>query len=232
MNAVLVLTHNNLDLTKRCIDSILKQNIPTLAYVFDNGSNDGTVEWLQGSHRSKIYPVLCQDNAGVSYGWNCGLRHIFCLKHVEAALVVGNDTWLAPWTYSALLSCNVPFVTGVAVGSMEQIPEKPDIQPLTPNPDFSCFLVRREAWEKIGPFDEQFFNYCGDCDWHIRAHKIGMPLWKASVPYWHPEPSSTTKKAGAGEYKALMERAHLDREAFKSKYGVLPGTKEYEAIFK
>jgi GT2 family glycosyltransferase len=38
------------------------------------------------------------------------------------------------------------------------------------------FLVKREAWEKVGEFDERFFLYCEDVDWSLRARKAGWRL--------------------------------------------------------
>lgn len=59
-----------------------------------------------------------------------------------------------------------------------------------------CFsLVRREAFEKIGLMDEDYFVYCDDRDWCYRFHKAG---WKV---LFTPEPKiihyggQTTKKA-------------------------------------
>jgi GT2 family glycosyltransferase len=37
----------------------------------------------------------------------------------------------------------------------------------------SCLLVRRTAWEDVGPFDEQFWLYGEEVDWSLRAQKRG-----------------------------------------------------------
>ena len=228
MNPILILTHDNLELTKRAVCSAQHQDVPTTIFVIDNGSTDGTREWLQ----TQEFNWWCRDtNEGVSKGWNLGFRWILKDRDCQHLLCCGNDVWLAPWTYSSLLKCEVPFVTAVAVGSMEQIPEFPDILPLTPNPDFSCFLTRREAWEKLGAFDEEMALYCQDCDWHIKGHRMGLPMWKASIPYFHT-PSSTVRNARPEEREVLQSQARRDREAFQTRYGCLPGTKDYEAIFK
>lgn len=226
MNPVLILTHNNLELTKRCVESVRAQDIPTSPWVIDNGSTDQTPDWIYSEHI-----LLCSfgANHGVSNGWNVGLWKIF-YADAPHILVVGNDTVLAPWTYSALLSAKVPFVTGADVG-MDPLPEKPDVFPMSPHPDFSCFLIRRECWDTVGPFDERMVSYAGDCDYHIRAHRLGITLWKASVPYNH-ERSSTMNRATPQERHAIQEQANKDRIAFKALYGCLPGTPEYNNLFK
>ncbi len=231
MNPCLILTRNNLNLTKRCVESVRKQDIPTKICVYDNGSTDGTREWLESQRGEGFGWNGPSKNDGVSKGWNEGLNYLFDHLDYDYVLCPGNDTVLAPWTYSSLLSCNVPFVTGVDVNSMVQLPERPDIFPLTPNPDFSCFLIRRECWEKVGPFNEQMKFYVQDCDYHIRAHKLGIPLMKASVPYYH-ERSSTMRLAPKEERDAICEQANRDREVFRSIYGCIPGERGYENLFK
>jgi GT2 family glycosyltransferase len=230
MNPVVILTRNNLDLTKRCIASVRAQDIPVEIHIFDNGSTDGTVEWLESE---RILRTRVARNAGVSYGWNCHLNYLLSpqMRAYRAhCLVIGNDTVLAPWTYSAMLSVDVPFVTGVDVG-MSPLPEKPDVFPLSPHPDFSCFLIRRECWAKVGPFDERLVHYCGDCDYHIRAHRVGIPLWKASIPYNH-ERSSTMNRASYEDRMTIQAQANKDRAVFQSIYGCLPGTPAYDELFK
>ena len=229
MNPVLILTHNNLELTKRCVESVHHQDIPVSLMIFDNGSTDGTLEW------TKSLGVSCsvranQINEGVSFGWNDGLKNSFDAWKADHCLVLGNDTMIAKSFYRTMLSVDIPFVTGVSVENMAQAHEPPCVFPLTPNPDFSAFLIRREAWEKIGPFDQRMVNYCSDCDYHIRGHRLGVPMMKASVPFYH-ERSSTTNLAPPAEQAQLHAQANLDRAFFYQKYGVLPGTEAYEKLF-
>ena len=44
MNPVLILTHNNLDITKKCVDSVFRQDNDAKPFIYDNGSTDGTRE--------------------------------------------------------------------------------------------------------------------------------------------------------------------------------------------
>ena len=227
MNPVLILTHNCLELTKRCIASVERQDIPTELMVIDNDSTDGTREWLR---ESGIEHISYPQNRGVSVGWNDGL-HILFAKGAEHVLVIGNDTFLTAPFYRLLLGLELPFVTGVAVGNMEQLYQPPTITPLEPRPDFSAFLIRKECWETVGTFDERMKSYAGDCDFHIRAHRLGVPLWKAAIPFYH-ERSSTVRLAPVDEQQEIYLQAHNDRMFFKSVYGCVPGDEQYENIFK
>ncbi len=229
MNPVLILSHNNLELTKRCVDSVQKQDIPTRVFIIDNGSTDGTVKWAQHNRCLLDYSIV---NRGVSVGWNHGLKRLFESQGVEYVLVIGNDTVLGEWAYRWLVSLNLPFVTGVAVDKMEQVIEPGSIATtLEDHPDFSCFLIRHSVWEKVGPFDESMKLYASDCDFHIRAHQQGINLYKACVPFYH-ERSSTLRLAVPEERVKIEEMANKDRAVFQKKHGFLPGSAEYEAMFK
>jgi GT2 family glycosyltransferase len=227
MHPVLMLTRNNLELTKRAVESIYQQRIKSSAWIIDNGSKDGTVEWAE---EAGILLDCSPFNTGVSVGWNHGLNKLFGDHGYEHVLVVGNDTVLPEYLYAALLSYDVPFVTGVAVDQMPSS-EVPERMPLTENPDFSCFLIRSSAWAKIGPFNERFMHYCGDTDMHVRAHRLGIPLYKANVPYLHFR-SSTLNNASPQDRAVIQAQAEADRGQFRAMYGCVPGDAEYEKLFE
>ncbi len=43
----------------------------------------------------------------------------------------------------------------------------------------SCFLVRREACDGVGLFDEDFFLFSEETDWFYRFHRAGWEVWFA-----------------------------------------------------
>jgi hypothetical protein len=71
--------------------------------------------------------------------------------------------------------------------------------------------------------------YASDCDYHVRANRLMVPLFKANVPFGHDR-SATLKNAPKEEKKALEQQAYEDRERFKELWGCLPGTPEYAAL--
>jgi GT2 family glycosyltransferase len=231
MNPVLILTHNNLELTKKCVESVRKQDVPTYLCVIDNGSTDGTVEWFLSQG---VDGGLCKSfvsNEGVSAGWNVGLEICFNVDKADHVLVVNNDTILPPWLYRSLLAYDVPFVTGVSVGEMEAIAAPQPPKELAPCPDFSAWLMRRDCWDKVGRFDERMKHYASDNDYHVRAHRAGVPLMNAGVHFYH-ERSSTLKLAPPEEHLEICRQADADREVFKSIYGCMPWEPGYAELFK
>lgn len=226
MNPILTLTHNGLEMTQRAVDSFLTQDIEVGIYVLDNGSTDGTADWLE---KCGLLTEACDLNAGVSSGWNHGLSMLFETYHAEHVLVTNNDVELPPWFYRELLSYRVPFVTGVSSDTL--VTEVPPRSNLVPHPDFSAFLIRRSAWEAIGPFDEDMKFYAQDCDYHVRACKAGVPLLAANAPFRH-ERSSTLRLASPEERAEIEAQANADREMFRSKWKFSVGSPEYQVATK
>jgi GT2 family glycosyltransferase len=237
MHPVLILTHNCLELTKKCVESVRRQSVDTLILPIDNGSTDGTYEWLQAND---CVGYGFPGNEGVSHGWNYGLNHFWGLNPFlnddqkwDYVLVINNDTILPTFFYAELLSYNVSFVTGYSTEDMKEIGPlfRHERKPLVVAPDFSAFLIRREAWEKVGPFDERMKLYASDNDWAVRAHRAGVPLYRANTPFYH-ERSSTLKKASPAERREIQLQADADREVFKSIYGCMPWEEGYAELFK
>jgi glycosyltransferase involved in cell wall biosynthesis len=65
MNWILTLSRNNRALTERALLSWFKQDVTVEYLIFDNGSTDGTVEWLAETHS---FAITSPSNIGVSAG--------------------------------------------------------------------------------------------------------------------------------------------------------------------
>lgn len=232
MNPVLILTYNNLELTKQCVDSVQAQDIPVEILAFDNGSTDGTSAWLPDNtdQNANFFAHRSAFNLGVSKGWNWGLNYYFTTRDVDHVLVLNSDVILPSWYYRCLLTYDIPFVTGVGVDKLDQIREQTELMPLVPHPDFSAFLICREAWEKIGPFDERMVSWASDCDYHVRGYRLGVPMMKANVRHFHYG-GSTMKTAAPEEGRKFGDQANADRAVFRGKYGCIPGDAGYKRLF-
>jgi GT2 family glycosyltransferase len=233
MNPALVLTHDNLDLTKACVESLRRQDIPVEIYMVDNSSSDGTPQWADGE---KIECMRFEKNTGFSHGMNMGLDWIFRALNASWCLCPNSDTVLPPWYYRLLLEANFPVVSGVQHinghrVTLEDLELEPPIEPVRPHPDFSALLWRREAWEALGGFDESMVNYASDCDMHIRAHRADIAMNHIHVPFYHYG-SATIRNAEFFEGRRISEQAVKDGAAFRKKYGCDPGTPEYNKLFE
>lgn len=228
MNPVLLLTHNCLELTKKCVESVRNQDIETEIMLIDNASTDGTKEWFD-SPDSDLDGFIWTENRGVSAGWNYGI-HTLLAEGAESILCINNDTVLPSFFYSKLLSYNLPFVTGISVDN-DPLSHPQSWPSPAECPDFSAFLIRRDCWEAVGKFDESMKHYASDCDYHVRAHKLGMKLLNAGVPFHH-ERSSTLKQANHFDRQVIGTQAARDRETFRAKWGCIPGEPAYSDLFE
>lgn len=217
-----MLAFNHRRLSQRCIESILQQDIEIDPFVLNNGSSDDTADWLDSG---SVEHFDSPKNLGISAGWNFMLDMFF--PEYDFALIANNDTIMPPWFARELVAYNVPLVTGIDTSDMADIlePVSPHA-PLVPYPDFSSYLIRRDTWKKVGRFNTDMFNYCSDCDLHVRAHRVGIDFWKATVRYYH-ERSSTINLASEQDQRWMNQRADLDREEFQKLYNCQPGTNEY-----
>lgn len=231
-NPVLMLTRNCLELTKKAVASVVAQDIPIKLMIIDNGSTDGTVEWLDSEPYDNVGWWGAKENRGVTKGWNMGIGTLlgsnFACPHV---LVINNDVVLPRWHYRRLLEYMLPFVSGVSVGTMAEIEKEPQGGELSKHPDFSSFVIRKDCWKTVGPFYEGMVHYASDCSWHVEAHRKGVTLYGSPQPFYH-ERSSTLKLASPEERAEIEAQANRDRRVFRELYGCNPWDKEYEDLFK
>jgi GT2 family glycosyltransferase len=227
-----MLTRNNLHLTKKAVASVLKQDISSGVdlLVIDNGSTDGTREWLRS--QTNISSLCPSPPMSVSAAWNLGLT-VF-LKKSEYVLVVNNDIELRPDTYAWLVGDGGGFVTAVGTNDPEKVQPPyldPDPSKKRPHPDFSCFLIRKEVFEEVGPFDERFEGaYCEDSDYHVRMHRAAIAAYALELPFLH-HGAQTVKNADPGDQKRIQIQADKNRALFKQIYGFGVGSPEYYASF-
>lgn len=236
---IIIIARQNLHLTRLAVNSALAQDYPCDILVIDNASTDNTPRYLSG----KDVTFVCHtEQQSLSACWNDGLRIAWKLGH-EAVLVCNNDTELRPDTFGVLqgvsYSTNSSFVTAVSVNTQEQLNlnEVGNVnwhersKKMRPHPDFSCFMIRREVTDKVGWFDESLYPaYTEDSDYHVRMHRVGIRAVCIDLPFLH-HGASTIKHADPAERKAIEKGAERNRRKFKEKYGCLPGTLEYEALF-
>lgn len=91
--SIIILTYNNLDYTKKCIESIKKFNKSNNyeIVIVDNNSTDGTTEWLK--QQKDIKYILNTENKGFPAGCNQGIE----MAEMENDIfLLNNDTVIMP----------------------------------------------------------------------------------------------------------------------------------------
>jgi GT2 family glycosyltransferase len=227
MGLIITVARNNLHLTKKAVASALAQDTPTDVLVVDNDSDDGTGAWL--CSKAKVYACFMTRWQSLAYCWNHALTMAF--REYSEVLVINNDVELRPDTYNILKKCgHGSFVTGISVRTAGEM-DKYVVEAASPHPDFSCFMIHKECWEKVGKFDEGYFPaYVEDCDYHVRMHRAGIRAVAIDLPFLH-HGSGTLKSCSNRERIIIEQGAERNRERFKEKYGCYPGTPEYQQLF-
>ena len=193
--SVIIPTFNRKETLKRAIQSVVMQSYtPYEIIVIDDGSNDGTKEWLKDNFPNVKY--IYQMNSGVSSARNKGIKFA---RGDWIALLDSDDEWLPSKLKdqakeielnpaAKFLHTNEIWIrNGVRVNQMKKhkkyggyIFEKClDICRISP----SSVLIKKYIFDEIGMFDETL-KVCEDYDLWLRfaskypVHFLDQPLIK------------------------------------------------------
>ena len=193
-----VVTYNRCDLLKRGIEC-LRQNAPiTTIVVINNGSTDGTREWLD---TQKDLHIVHQENVGGSGGFytgineamNLGADWIWCMDDdvfprkdcVETLLKHTNDSTVGILAPRRLMDGEIfchdfqgynltnPFKS---MYKQRLQNEKVNTPTYIAGTAFEGPLIRRDVVEKIGLPNKDLFIFCDDTDYCLRATLAGFKI--------------------------------------------------------
>jgi len=181
LTSIIIITHNRLEETKKCVKSIRKNTPEAHEIIFvDNGSTDSTIKWLQGQVReNKNYRLIeNKENRGIAKGRNQGIN----LSCGEFIVLLDNDVMVGPGWLSGMSDClhYAPDagIIGPMTNSTHGLQQTSDISYLSvdhldkaveqfkaqyshrriPYRNLSgfCMLMKRTMLENIGLLDERF----------------------------------------------------------------------------
>lgn len=224
---------NNEEMTVRAVaDCLDQQGVDVKVLVVLQGAVDfreSLEQWaereprlLVWSHNPPLPSLSATWNRALKFVWECG---------GEECLVINNDTRIRRNTYALLRTildqtCAL-FVTAVGVRQTEYeaslLHESIDlVGDLTHlgGPDFSCFLISREAHQKYG-FDEAFVPaYREDCCYHreMMLGEDGHRIFSVNLPYLHYA-SGTLSNYTAEERERFAQRSQASKAHYLRCWG-------------
>ncbi|MDD2501826.1 MAG: glycosyltransferase [Geobacter sp.] len=232
--SIIILTFNRLDVTQACLDSI-QRHTPQAheIIVVDNGSSDGTVEWLKKrmGGQPTIRLIENSTNRGFSAGCNQGIQ----AARGEYLLLLNNDTVVTADWLTGLLECLKDQQVGVVgpvtnkISDLQQWPWCDYHDPAGLDrfaAEFRqqhrywwipsrrvvgfCMLFRRALVQKIGLLDEQFGSgNFEDDDFCLRASLAGYRNLIAGDVFIHHEGSATFAGNQLDYRQALLKNQAL-----------------------
>ncbi|WP_458071355.1 glycosyltransferase [Rhodanobacter sp. BL-MT-08] len=240
--SVIVVTYNNIELTKACLDSIERysdyRNLEVI--VVDNASVDGTPaylqEWVEKADGRQI--VLNADNRGFAAANNQGLTQ----ASGDYLVMLNNDTYVTPgWVAKLLRHLQRSDTLGMVGPVTNNIGNEARIDirystmdemraaaaefttrhagQLTPlrTAAFFCVMLRRSVYEKVGPLDEMFgIGFFEDDDYCRRVEIAGWHIACADDVFVHHHLSASFDKMKQGARQALFEK---NKAAYEAKWG-------------
>ena len=186
---------------QECLDSLQAQTLKPHIVVVENGSTDGSLEFVQ-SRYPEVEVVIHQKNQGFAGGVNAGIRRTLEAQAEFVALLnndaVADKEWLESLVTEMHHSTDIGIVTSKIL-DMEQarLDSTGDFyttwglpyprgrgEPVSDRYDHDleifaasggASLYRTQLFADIGLFDENFFAYYEDVDLSFRAQLAG---WK------------------------------------------------------
>ena len=232
---IIMLTWNQLEATKVCIESYFKNTIvPTRLIIIDNASDDSTRKYLaslKDTANCKIKVIFNEENLGFVRGMNQGIEMsnapYICLANNDLIFTKG---WLKEiidvfdkYKYLGVLnpnSNNLGIVPGKDI-SLESFADrlKEKNQGIFAEMPYCigfCMVIRKQVIEKIGGLSDEFYPmFFEDTDFSLKANRAGYLIGVAKASYVVHNEHSSTGKIGNKKEEIFCE----SKETFIEKWG-------------
>lgn len=185
LTSLVIPVYNQLDYTRRCLDSILRwTDVPFEVIIVDNASTDGTREYL---NTVSARVITNDSNLGCAKAWNQGVR----ASTGQVVGILNNDILVTPGWLRGLLAFMQRGRYGMVSPSAREGLLDYDLERYAA--EFThrcagavraelygaCMVIDRRVFDRIGLFDEAFtYGGCEDVDFHWRALAAG---WQAAM---------------------------------------------------
>ena len=198
--SVVIVSHNGIQWLPACLDSVYAQSYPCVEVILvDNASTDGTADSVR-----TYYPKVSLIEIGQKVSFASALNRGLAAAQGDYLLPLNQDIILDVGAVALLVhAAHAADIGGVAaclrflwapaflnglgnqvraygwgtdnfigwldLGQLESQREVPSVC-------LAAALLKRSAWEQVGPLDEGFLMYYEDTEWSYRARLLGFKL--------------------------------------------------------
>ncbi len=193
--SVIILTFNRREAVARTLRELALQSFTDITVV-DNASTDGTADLLAREFPD-VRVIALPRNVGVT-GYNIGVR----AATGEHVLILDDDSWPDRGVVHA--ACDF-LAANSRTAAVALLPRHPasfrDEWSFAPKvarsfwPVMGCGnLVRKDAWQAVGGYEELFFLYRNDTDLALKLLASGRDVYfNPAWVVWHDSPAATQK---------------------------------------
>jgi N-acetylglucosaminyl-diphospho-decaprenol L-rhamnosyltransferase len=222
--SIVVPVYNQLSFTKGCLDSIRKYSDPSEIIIVDNGSSDGTKEFLATC--PDIILIANDNNRGFAGACNQGAKE----AKGDWVVILNNDVIVSPnWLTGLIefaetkrLDIVTPAIREGEVNydmisySQEFIRTMAGVARIG-DANGICFMVRRQVFDIIGYLDENFIiGQFEDVDFFRRAKEAGFKLGITGRSFIHHFGSVTQHSIRRA--KTVKPYEAINRTYYQSKW--------------
>ena len=200
--SIIILTWNGLKYTKTCLESLLNLTVHSNyeIIVLDNGSSDGTVDYLKNNKKIKL--ICNENNEGFVKGNNKAIEYALPENDIlllNNDIIVQQSDWLSKLQETAyssqkigIVGCRLKGIKGELQhagtyiypetcwgqqigGNEEDINQYSSIREVQ-GVIFACAYIKRDLMNEIGGLDTSFFSYFEDTDFCLKANELGKRI--------------------------------------------------------
>lgn len=216
---------------KACLDSLIRQSLAAEIIVVDNGSTDGSSDFVREKYPSVVL-LQNEKNLGFAGGVNTGIRYSLA-KNYDSIALLNNDAvaeanWLEKLVNFLVSHPKAGIVTSkILAGDGKHLDSTGDIYTVWGLPfprgrdeldkgqydserwvfgaSGGASLYRAKMLEQIGLFDEDFFAYYEDVDISFRAQLAGWKIgFEPKAQVIHQIAGTSSRMKGLSTTKTLQ----------------------------
>jgi GT2 family glycosyltransferase len=226
----IIINWNLKGMTARCLDSLAESSVSARTIIVDNGSEDGSVQYLRTRYPHTTVIALAY-NHGFGSACNIAIQHALQDPECEYIFLLNNDAIVERQALEQLLEAgeaqpqagifgpkiyNLPNsdtiwyggahrrrgVLAAKVAGRGEVDRGQFDQVDEVDYIFGAgMFIRREVIDRIGLFDERYFIYLEDLDLCMRAQQAGFQLrFVPQAQLWHIGSASTAEKMAMRRY--------------------------------